>query len=85
MKYAFIESQESHHSVRRMCRLLDLHPSGYYTWCKAPASLRADDDRRLLGLIRPAWLESGGVYGYRKVCDDMRDMRESCGPIALHG
>lgn len=37
------------------------------------------DDQRLLGRIRQSWLESGGVYGYRKVCDDMRDLGESCG------
>lgn len=79
MKYAFIRSQESQHSVRRMCRLLDLHPSGYYAWCKVPESDRALDDKRLLGRIRQAWLESGGVYGYRKVCDDTRDLGESCG------
>lgn len=83
MKYAFIRNHEAEHSVRRMCRLLDLHPSGYYAWCKTPECGRAIDDRRLLGHIRHAWLESGGVYGYRKVCDDMRDLGESCGANRL--
>lgn len=32
-----------------------------------------------MGRIRQSWLESGGVYGYRKVCDDMRDLGEGCG------
>jgi putative transposase len=79
VKYAFIKSHEAMHSVRRMCRLLDLHPSGYYAWCKTPQSDRALDDQRLLGRIKQSWLESGGVYGYRKVCDDMRDLGEGCG------
>lgn len=39
----------------------------------------APDDQRLLGLLKQAWLESGGVYGYRKLTLDMRDLGESCG------
>jgi putative transposase len=37
------------------------------------------DDQRLLGLLKYAWLESGGVYGYRKLTLDMRDLGETCG------
>jgi putative transposase len=61
-----------------MCRMLQLHPSGYYAWKANPESKRAADDRRLLGLLKQAWLESGGVYGYRKLTLDMRDLGESC-------
>jgi hypothetical protein len=32
----------------------------------------------LLGLLKQAWLESGGVYGYRKLTLNMRDWGESC-------
>lgn len=41
--------------------------------------MREQDDRRLLGLIQQAWLESGGVYGYRKVHSTLRAWGESCG------
>ena len=61
-----------------MCRVLRLHPSGYYAWKAQPESARAQDDRRLLGLLKHAWLESGGVYGYRKLTLDMRDLGERC-------
>ena len=61
-----------------MCRMLQLHPSGYYAWKANPESKRAADDRRLLGLLKQAWLESGGVYGYRKLTLDMRNLGESC-------
>lgn len=61
-----------------MCRVLRLHPSGYYAWKAQPQSARAQDDRRLLGLLKHAWLESGGVYGYRKLTLDMRDLGERC-------
>ena len=32
-----------------------------------------------MGLIKQFWLESGCVYGYRKVHSDLRDLGESCG------
>ncbi len=35
--------------------------------------------QRLAGLIKQSWLESGGVYGYRKITDDLRELGEPCG------
>jgi putative transposase len=46
---------------------------------RPPLSRQAQDDQRLLGLLKQAWLESGGVYGYRKLTLDMRDLGERCG------
>lgn len=56
-----------------------VHPSGYYAWKVEPMSFRGKDDQRLLGLLKHAWLDSGGVYGYRKLTMDMRDLGETCG------
>lgn len=79
MKYEFIKRHEQQHSVRRMCETMRVHPSGYYAWKAEPQSPRAKDDQRLTGLLKQAWLESGGVYGYRKLTLDMRDLGERCG------
>lgn len=84
MRYAFIRDHQSILPVRVLCRLLDVHPSGYYAWCKQPKSKRAKADERLTGLIKQFWLESGGVYGYRKVYSDLRDHGEGCGPNRVH-
>ena len=65
--------------VRRLCHVMAVHPSGYYAWKAEPASLRQQDDRRLQGLIKQSWLESGGVYGYRKITHDLRNLGERCG------
>lgn len=65
--------------MRRLCQILKVHPSTYYTWLAEPQSARAKEDHRLLGLIKHAWLEIGGVYGYRKVHDDLQDLGETCG------
>jgi len=59
--------------------MMSVHPSGYYAWRSAPVSSRQKEDLRLTGLIKQFWLESGGVYGYRKITDDLRDVGETCG------
>ena len=59
-----------------MCRVLRVHFSGFYAWLKDPLSLRALEDVRLTELIRQAWEDSGKVYGYRKLTDDLRDQGE---------
>jgi len=59
--------------------MMQVHPSGYYAWLQQPQSLRTMDDQRLTGIITEAWQESGGVYGYRKINDDLRDRGEQCG------
>ncbi|WP_282361049.1 IS3 family transposase [Pseudomonas sp. PS01300] len=79
LKYAFIKQHADEYSIRRLCLTLKVHPSGYYAWLAEPQSLRAKDDQRLLGLIKHSWLESGGVYGYRKIHDDLREAGEDCG------
>lgn len=32
VKCAFIERHEHQHSVRRMCKIMTVHPSGYHAW-----------------------------------------------------
>jgi putative transposase len=36
-------------------------------------------DLRLTGQIKQFWLESGCVYGYRKIHLDLRDSGQQCG------
>jgi len=46
-----------------MCRVIGVHRSGFYAWLRQPLSQRAIEDKRLLGLIKQFWLESGCAYG----------------------
>lgn len=78
MKYAFIKAHQVVFRVRVMCRLFKVHHSGFYAWLKKPLSTRAKDDNRLIDLIKQAWLESGCVYGYRKLHDDLKSLGETC-------
>lgn len=60
--------------------MFKVHHSGFYACLKAPLSKRAKDDGRLIELIKQAWQESGCVYGYRKIHDDLRSAGETCCP-----
>lgn len=80
MKYAFVAAHREHFKVRTMCRCLRVQPSGFYAWLKNPLSQRAREDIRQTGLISTAWKDSGHVYGYRKLHDDLRDQGETCCP-----
>lgn len=76
--YEFIKANSQAHSVQRMCRLLGVAPSGYYEWLKRPVSNRAQEDARLLRLIRASFEASQGVYGAPRVFLDLREARETC-------
>ncbi len=78
MRYAFIETQRFEFSVRAMCRMLMVHFSGLAAWLKEPLSQRAREDVRQTEMIQQAWADSGKVYGYRKLTDDLRDAGETC-------
>ena len=59
--------------------MLDVHPSGFYAWLQQPHSQRHQTDLRLTGQLKQFWLESGCVYGYRKIHLDLRDSGQQCG------
>jgi putative transposase len=63
-----------------MCNMLTVHPSGFYAWLKRPFSKRALEDTRQTELLKEAWEDSGKVYGYRKLHDDLQDQGEVCCP-----
>ncbi|MEQ9969524.1 IS3 family transposase [Pectobacterium carotovorum] len=78
LRYAFIRDNSCCWPVRLLCRVLNVHPSGFYTWLQQPHSPRHQADLRLTGQIKQFWLESGCVYGYRKIHLDLRDSRQQC-------
>ena len=80
MRYAFVAEHRDRFGVRAMCRCLRIQPSGFYAWQKSPLSQRAREDARQTELIRQAWKDSGKVYGYRKLHDDLLDQGETSCP-----
>ncbi|EHI2000848.1 IS3 family transposase [Salmonella enterica] len=79
LRYAFIRDNPRCWPVRLLCRVLDVHPSGFYAWLQQPHSQREQANQMLTGQIKQFWLESGCVYGYRKIHLDLRDTGQQCG------
>jgi len=76
--YELIKSYGDKHPVRSMCRVLGVAPSGYYAWLTQPLSNRAQEDVRLLRLIRASFTASQGIYGAPRVFLDLREAGETC-------
>ncbi len=80
MATAFVAAHRGQFSVRAMCRCLRLQPSRFCAWLKARQSQRAQEDRRQTELLQKARVESGKVYGYRKLHDDLVEQGASICP-----
>jgi putative transposase len=76
--YEFIKANRDTFSVQAMCRVLGVASSGYYEWFTHPISNRAQEDARLLRLIRASFTASQGIYGAPRVFLDLREAGETC-------
>ena len=76
--YKFIEANRRQFTVQAMCKILEVAPAGYYEWLKQPISNRAQEDVRLLRLIRASFIASHGIYGAPRVFLDLREAGETC-------
>ncbi|EPQ9344935.1 IS3 family transposase [Klebsiella pneumoniae] len=78
LKYRFINDHREIWSIVTMCRVLKVARAGFYVWLHNPVSAGEKDNQRLLELIRDSYTLSGGVYGYRRVHGDLREIGEVC-------
>ena len=76
--YELIKAQSTTFPVQVLCRVLEVAPSGYYARRKQPLSNRAQEDARLLRLIRASFVASQGIYGAPRVFLDLREAGETC-------
>ena len=72
-RYRFIAAQKATYSVARMCRVLEVAPSGYYAWRQRQPSRRAQANALLLEQIRAVHARSHGTYGAPRVQAELRD------------
>jgi putative transposase len=54
-------------TITCMCRWLGVSKSGFYEWRSRPESATAERRRRLALLIKKAFDDSDGTYGYRRI------------------
>jgi hypothetical protein len=47
VKFAWIQTEKATYPLAKLCRWLEVTPSGFYAWRARPESTHARDDRRL--------------------------------------
>lgn len=70
--FRFIEREKASHSVRRLCRLLGVSPSGFWAWLHRAPSARRQADAWLLARIAIAHAASRGTYGAPRIRAELR-------------
>lgn len=76
--YKFIDVHRDGFSIQMMCRLPGVARAGYYAWREHPVFDRAQEDARLLRLIRASFTANHGIHGAPSVFLDVREGGETC-------
>lgn len=79
MRYPFIRDHARQYPVTLLCQTLQVTRSGYYAWRRAPESPRAQEDRRLLAVIKTLHTASKATYGSPRIHAALRQQGEACG------
>ena len=72
MRFAFIHGEKAYHAVRRLCRVLQVTPSGYYAWLHRGPSAHQRGNDRLKVRIRAIHTASRGTYGSPRIYVQLR-------------
>jgi len=73
VSFGFVKKHSSDFAVEKMCQVLDLSRSSYYSWLNRKPSRRAREDVIILEAIKRSYKESRGVYGLDKILNDVRE------------
>ena len=80
-----MKANQATHSVREMCRLLNVSKSGFYAWDRRPMSARARVDIGLTAKIHEIHRRSRGAYGAPNIHAELADehgIRVGCKRVA---
>lgn len=78
MKYAWMAGEHAH-SVRALCRVLQVSPSGYYAWRSRQPAARTRDNQRLALRIQQLHAAAHEAYGTKRLWHALRQQGETCG------
>jgi len=78
MKYEFIDKHRFAFRVEKMCRVLKVSRSGYYTWADRGPSRREQSNQQLWVKIRQSYDDSRKTYGSPRITVDLRESGETC-------
>jgi putative transposase len=74
VKYAFIAQYQTTWPVTRLCDVLDVSRSGFYTYCQRQAASGMDSaELPLLTRVRAIHVKTGQSYGSRRMAKQLQD------------
>lgn len=79
MKYEFIKNHRSEFRVEKMCRVLGVARSGFYSWLKRPDSARKQADAALIERIKAVFKRFRELYGYVRITRELNSQGVRCG------
>jgi putative transposase len=69
--FGFVLARKAEHSIKLMCRVLEVSRSGYHAWAARPLSTRGVEDARLSARIAELHGLRRGVYGSPRIWADL--------------
>lgn len=76
MKYQFIKKHRSEFTAKKMCQVLGISLSGFYSWRKREPSQRSVKKERLKNRILSLYTEHNGMAGSPMITADLHDEPE---------
>ena len=78
-RFRFVSEFASDYGVKRLCRVLKVSRSGYYTWCRRPPSPHSVRDAELAELIGDIHRRSRRTYGSTRIHAELRRIDQHWG------
>lgn len=73
MKFRFIDQAKTEFPAYRLCKVLGVSQSGYFSWKDRPASRRKREDMVMLAHVRSAYALSHKTYGSPRMTRELPD------------
>lgn len=73
MKFRFIDQAKTEFPAYRLCKVLGVSQSGYFSWKDRPASHRQREDMVMLAHVRSAYALSHETYGSPRMTRELQD------------
>jgi transposase InsO family protein len=78
VRFQFIEDHRDELPVTRMCKALNVSPSGYYAWRDRPVSAREMANNELVKEIEAVYHDSYETYGSPRVYQELKARGVAC-------
>ena len=72
MKFHFIAAHRAEFRVRRLCQVLGVSPSGFYTWARRPVPRQTERNAALLVHIQAAYTARRRTYGAPRIHQELQ-------------